>query len=1363
MVIRTMKIIRSVGESFTKIGHDEARTLKRGIRQKPADEVLAADQVADFLMTDALLTVRQTIAVLDKVVGKARTLRNFHVKAYVDRAHISRHLWNGISARFHGLDDAQISDLRTRWDAKVHPYARKGVSPERPETDNNAKVIGGAENDRTRDQFEGRWHKTFWRTGADGQPDHKAIAAVILAHLHEQEHKGSSKQGDEKHRSKKSALTAAAATGMGLVAARAYSIVQGTNDPREGRKSRVAEIKPIWDIESEGIYFAPDDLGQDIAARIRAKCLASPPPNQKINSAYIGQLIYEHFGSLTGKTEANSDARMRLWYLNTAVRDFYRKLTTTIRFQKAVEEAAKRAEFGEPADGKKKPKKLRLELILPADSEALLRAMGARRRNAQFSELIRLGKLVAHASDTVETPTTTLLKERMDWFATSDGQSEIKRNEAFVRVWRSAVAQSFGTLRALVDPESDFADLSSNNEGEENDNPGKSGAVSRQAALHLRVDRFNQHIKLVFGAKQIDGQSRAGIFSFEAENQTRELAWALMRLASVVRNRVSHFIIKGRLLQLIKGGALNAVEDMPGLDTPHRGGGNAAPFVLQKFDLLLEFDEALDWQIVIDSLDGLKAGNYLDEDQVTQVIDELIATDSDPEISVPRFMAMMQRAKGLMLAAADTEVALPGIGGIELKDHEQTSELDRLKLGLLRLLYQRGFQAWLAEQDDGSGGLSNFISACFDAKRARSAAAAEKQKREYIDVDTLLTDFDLTRFTTLKDLFGELQRLGMQTNGDHLRYNPDRDRQSALSREIEQFRQELIADLFALYLDDKGLEWVCDLSEPNDAQEPIDLSTTNLPEGHRTGNPDRQCHEHEAQFYAWLYLLPVETVSHLRHQFRKTIALEKRAVAQQSTEVKAGVQPLDDAALAAENALVVNMDRLMALYVRVQGAGFAGNEHEGSANKLAGLLYEDAAQFDRLFSEAAENHDESIAGTRSGLREILRFGHLSALEPVFKHHKVTTKEVTEQVERVPETAQWFADKRKLHDEIFAIANTRDRDEAALTAKCSEYAQLATKCTLHNFSVKAARLNDHIRAHHMMVAVVSRLVDFALMWERDRFYLLLGMLYRQWTDDGHSFEFCKRDGEFGIKRAIENGKDHFMPIWNEMDGFALHNELRFWSKVDFLCTDFKKQFVRQFGDPNPKFVTEQHAYDVQADRNAKPTRPAKQFNYRTGKKQIRNDLAHYNVLHPKRGRRINLTYLVNAVRSLFGHDRKMKNVIPRAIADVLAREGVTIAWQLVEDRLKRPLMLPVIETHLATIKAHAGREVPVLIPRVSVRYNSMVKGLFESDKGGYRMPIMADEKKVRRGEMTYPPALFTKVGAAMPRELVNQKLPKSGSD
>jgi hypothetical protein len=83
------------------------------------------------------------------------------------------------------------------------------------------------------------------------------------------------------------------------------------------------------------------------------------------------------------------------------------------------------------------------------------------------------------------------------------------------------------------------------------------------------------------------------------------------------------------------------------------------------------------------------------------------------------------------------------------------------------------------------------------------------------------------------------------------------------------------------------------------------------------------------------------------------------------------------------------------------------------------------------------------------------------------------------------------------------------------------------------------------------------------------------------------------------------------------------------------------------------------------------------------------------------------------------------------------EGLEITWELSGDRLKRPAVVPMLETHLTMVKPKEGFDPRFCLPQASVRFTSMVKALFDFDPGGYRAPLHRDGKLKNRGDLHYP--------------------------
>ena len=161
----------------------------------------------------------------------------------------------------------------------------------------------------------------------------------------------------------------------------------------------------------------------------------------------------------------------------------------------------------------------------------------------------------------------------------------------------------------------------------------------------------------------------------------------------------------------------------------------------------------------------------------------------------------------------------------------------------------------------------------------------------------------------------------------------------------------------------------------------------------------------------------------------------------------------------------------------------------------------------------------------------------------------------------------------------------------------------------------------------------------------------------------------------------------------------------------------------------------------------------------GKRKVRNDFAHFNVIAG--GRAPNLTYLTNAIRGLLSYDRKLKNAVSKAVGDIVLDEGLEIRWEMVEDRLRKPTVLPRLETHLTMVRPKDSFDPRFALPQASVRYTSMVKALFDFDPGGYRELVRDEGKLKHRGELGYPKELrhhITLHEIDIPDEILNVSYP-----
>ncbi len=1060
----------------------------------------------------------------------------------------------------------------------------------------------------------------------------------------------------------------------------------------------------------------------------------------RFHKSLFGDMLYKHFGEVRDRSQPDKETTKRLFSLHNAVRAFYQKIGKTHRLRLAMK-----------ADAKDD-----LSRIVPKDTETLFKAIGAKSQNAKISELIRLGKLIVHASDILD-PGSGIddkFKMRMDYFATSDGQCEIKRNETFTRVWRNSVGLSIRSLKALIDDRYVSATWQPK-DGKiiyVNDDIMLKN-VSASAAENLKQDDYKTHISLLFGNKsvdQLDGKSRASIFNSDTQSENQEHLWSLLRLAAEIRNRTNHFCTKQRLARLITSGVLQPLSESDKHVFADRHQNKADQCSFDAFEQLLDFDEQLRKVTIVDDLNRLGVGAYLDEPQVRQLCGELAKLKEADGVTVPKFMSVLQKIRAL---SENKDVAvhsdLKPFTDLDLKNlSTATKGLNHCQVGILRHLYTSGFKAWLAAEEKNAPEFSKIIETVIASRKGRSITFQKQKNKQYQYFETWLDQLSAEDKSDATSLSKALAAYSTNDGKTVRNYRAVRGEQSKRSGWVEDVRQELFAHLFADYLTKHELGWIWELTEAEEENEtttaidPIDIKIAKL---------DRQ--PWHRQFYAWLYLIPSDDISLLRHQFRKTSALETKSVAETDPEL---AQTLDQ------------MDQLMALYTKVQSAGFDGTEHVGD-KRLINVLYKDENLFKKVYSDDFENHHITVPGTRRGLRQILRYGHYNVLESIFKKHPVIQDEIDAFLNmEKEETKALFKERDQLHKEIIELSGKNDADKDALQQRCKHYREKAVEAASYNFLIAGARLTDHAKLHHLMMHIVGRLTDYTLMWERDRIYIFLGMLYQELHQNNQelNIEFDRQDGTAKeLRIVLEQQTDErgplpgFVRLWTIEDGFAKND----FEKLKRLLNGqnrelFDQYFVGRETEHQKDIearekVLKEHEEKKKGGKQKKHDKPkTRDPLYLLGKQQIRDDFAHYSVIGKKwhyckengdwvikqqKTNQINLTFLVNSVRGLLAYDRKLKNAVSQSITHILEDEGLSIEWKMQGERLKNAMVTPLVQPHLTMLRRDDRENLGFALPRASVRYTSMVQALFDFGNGGYRQKIETQKGEKSEGRLEYP--------------------------
>ncbi|WP_333825043.1 type VI-A CRISPR-associated RNA-guided ribonuclease Cas13a [Pinisolibacter sp.] len=1344
-----MQILKPIGRSSTRYAIEKNTFL---LRRFLADRYLDAfsNELAVPIEDISVLRmipidegrelVRQAASLFNKTVKSSRLLRNMDMQTYVDRVFLSQELIKYILDAVNIRDGAEFSSLKELWVGLVHPYASHEIDNRSPSEDKNAAIIKKfGLKDATRVSFNGRWHDAFWVLGKNGKPDYAAIALNMMTHLVFDEMKinGDLRQCRNKY-----------GEFNGAIVRRALSIFTSTHDPR------FSSNRTISDFATEYYFY------KDVAEEIFGLAHASESKDVRLTHKEAGRVLYEHFGgnpNAGSYKEFDREIQKQIWELHNKVRSFYADALSSVRFVRIFDK-----------DGARRNE---IISVIPPNKLSLLARLKVRSEKRDLVRMVRLGKAVVHALDKSSSATDEeaqgAFNVNLDFLLTSEGQAEIKRVESFARAWRESVGLSCRTIGVW----SKLASAPPKKDGTDWDVTEADYAKKRVPLLSPETD-IRPAARLIFGDKQVGRGKTSRLEAILAtESNPTEILWGFVRLNSEMRNASAHFNTRKRFVELIQDSIIKPLK-APTVNYENRGGNEVALEALEAFGRLLQFDESLVFDLLEEEIKSLRLDRFAADADLKALVREASPNTSGSQIATPKFMSLMERAVGLATSRSEfvpdelQRFARLNLAGLSSRSDED----DVSRIGALRLVYGRGFERWLTEHLSDSSQIRQLLRRIGELHTKRRLEYDSAHNRptqpgidllERIDIDSISSLEDLARRLTIEAMTdSSLATRARRASRNRYEQNVLTDERRQRSGQVELVRQEIYGCLFARYLNESGLDWIfADFPEPKDVAVPFEIGAT-------TSSHHPSWH---ASFYGWLYLLPPDDVALLRHQFKKTAALEERA--------EDGLSPDDMTVL-------YDIDGLMALYVSVQSAGFGGREHaidvkpERGAGTDRSVYYEDTSQFARVFSEDKETHRDSVPGTRRGLRQ-LRFENIPSLLSIFEKHRVTVPEVESFMKKAgPDNAirvGLLEEKTKLRNKLADMAKSRD-SRPFMAPDVERYRSLAGELARYDFEINAARLTEFSRLYRLAMRIIGRLNDFTLMWERDRLYMLMGMLYEKLGAEGFRVEVKAWNNGTEQRRwiaiAVGDGassgaidekppsragdvstwmlrKYSCLPIWDSRFGIVAkgtEEETKLLSPEDRIV--FVRHFVGAEAE-NPR--------DIEARRDkppAPPRRGADARSWRNGKAKIRNDFAHYNMLGSS-VKILNLTYRVNAVRSLFGYDRKMKNVVSKAISDILLDEGLAIRWKMREDRLRGALVLPLVRKELAFLGLVDGKDLSIDLPQVSVRFTSMVQALFGFDSGGHRELVETEGKLKARGRLTYPREFLARHGDRLPKEVLSE--------
>lgn len=797
--------------------------------------------------------------------------------------------------------------------------------------------------------------------------------------------------------------------------------------------------------------------------------------------------------------------------------------------------------------------------ILPKNMEELRFLSDAHNKNTELALLVRIGKVMHYTAsgDNADSPATIDINWPSDFcksrFWTSDGQAEIKRAESFVRVWRHVLAYAGLTLR-------DWASMKVPFKGDilgDSNTPDQ--AVGRK---NYDRDKFERKLRLLFG-------NRSQIFSSGTDEDLKNLLRAAINATTNLRHRVFHF--KGR------GMFLDGLRDVP---------ANFQGQSLSQTRALWEADAVERTARLKATLRAAHVEHFFNDSQNRTIVN-LLAPQASDFLPLPRFSRVLLRVKNAW--GKDDNIKLP-----KRANRRALEDPARLcQYTVLKIIYERPFRSWL--EGRGESTLGKWI----DKAITRTTVEAQKintgnneESRKFITARAEV----LPKPKTGKDIRGFFFDLSAATASE-MRVQRGYESNGEKAREQAEYIDEFLCDILILaltdYIKEKGLDWLLDLHAPQQRpqERTCDIDTLIMPE------VDITAEDWQVALYFILHLIPVDDVGKLLHQMNKW-------------EITAGRNTIP---AAEETNRLHRLQTVMKLYLDMHDAKFEGGTPLAVDAEFRDLFATNSG-FNRVFLSQGDSEEDTRVPQR-GLREIMRFGHLPLLKKM-SSPKITDALIDGVIQSeeaidggLSQIARWQQKREDLHEKW--VENKRLEPDD-LRGYCEALATI----TIHRHAAAQTYLIDHVRIHRLTMAVLGRLVDYAGLFERDLYFVILALVHHHKVTPAVLFN---ADG----LTHLQNGRILSALIDTNSGG---------------VCSDIEKELRSHFGEV------------WKNDKSCRTNR------------DIRNDLAHLNMLQAYEPAP-DLTHWVNQTRQLMAYDRKLKNAVSLSIRELLQREGITISWRM----------------------------------------------------------------------------------------------------
>jgi len=746
-----MKIIKPYGQSHT---NQHVREI-----QQTSDS--PSRKIPEFSVGHDQLVIGQWISIIDKIATKPKNSRaRATQEQHKLRTALGRACWELIKNNNHisWPIDENIAQI---WQAKITPYKTDRFE----RRDKNAK---------------GRWYKRFVGDIAPKDIAPETIAQKIERHLYKQEYRLNKTSPDKQ---------------MGLIESRAKSIEMNTLKP--------AQDKPEWSEQDWTAYFRQCDVAQDIYRSCQdLRDYEKKNSRKLLNKA--AALLYDHYARLfiaedsailkIGQAKTHFPG---LFTLHMQIKDLYRRQLKDL-YRRQLKDSKKKNPLNS----------------LPRNKDQLKSLLNHKSENRTQNDLIRLGRIIHYehldsAQEWPAWPGTERILNSPYW--TSDGQSKIKRNEAFIRIWRHVLALAARTLKDWRDPEDTV--VSSDILG--------SGNIQKVRETSFSETHFERKLPLLFGTYSSE------LTHLPITEKVAFLKHALC-ITSKLRNDSFHFKNLKNFTDTLKALPRN-----------------------QYADTLWQSDWEKRNKQLAATLQGIRVQNYYNSTEVERLYNAL--TGEEGTLPLPRFRRLLDRVQ-----KNHRPLKLPDVP----KRDEMEKEASLFcQYNSLKMLYEGPFRAWLKNSNPN-----------IRAYMERAVTQTTKNAQDVNSKDPHVNLIEAKAKGLLKDMatqpdiskfFFTLSQATAKEMQVQRGYEHDGKQAQLQSRYIENFKCDVLAFAFADYLKASQFDYILDLTAQT---QPLPTpSEFSWPQSAVASPPN----DWQSNLYLLLHFAPVDEVSKLLHQLRK--------------------------------------------------------------------------------------------------------------------------------------------------------------------------------------------------------------------------------------------------------------------------------------------------------------------------------------------------------------------------------------------------------------------------------------------------------------------------------------------------------------